>query len=180
MLTTEPKVLGAGRYLRLVTKNQWEYCERTLGVGVVILVATIDGKLILTEQFRPSVGKMVIELPAGLVGDHQGAEAETMESAARRELLEETGYEANTIISLTDGPTSSGLTNEMVNFYLATNLKKVGPGGGDATENITVHEIPLSEVERWAKTRQSEGVLVDPKIFAGVYFAAVPFAGGRR
>jgi len=164
--------LGSGRFLRLVARDTWEYVYRTGDVRVVIVVAVTDSaELVLVEQFRPSVGTQIIELPAGLAGDEPGLESETLEEAAGRELLEETGFEAHAIRHLTSGPVSPGITNEEVSFFHATGLRKVGEGGGTVDENITVHVVPLTEVERWAKARSSNGVKVDLKVYAGLYFA---------
>src|SRR3546814_3091188 len=68
-------------------------------------------------------------MPAGLVGDL--GDADTIESAARRELLEETGWQAEHIDLLMIGPTSSGLSNEMIAFVRARGLTRIDAGGGD-------------------------------------------------
>ena len=49
-------------------------------------------------------------------------------------------------------------------------IEKKGPGGGDSTESIKVHEIPLGEVDDWLEKIKEKGILVDPKVFAGLYF----------
>ena len=90
--------------------------------------------------------------------------------AARRELIEETGFEAGLIEALTQGPSSSGLTSETVTLFLATQLRRVGEGGGVGHEGITVHEVPLPQVHRWLEAKSKSGVLVDPKVYAGLYF----------
>jgi len=175
MKTTAPRVVSEGKFVRLLIKDGWEYVERPNCTGVVIIVAmTVDGKLLFTEQFRIPVGKPVIEFPAGLVGDRTGQEAEAsgkedLTQAARRELLEETGYEAKRILPLADGPTSAGLTNELVWLVQAVGLTKRSAGGGEAYERITVHEVPLGKVERWLRRQAQRGKLVDPKVYAGLY-----------
>src|SRR5436190_21784999 len=90
------EVLYEGKFRRYVRRGGWEYVARRNVTGIVgIIAVTDDGKLVLVEQFRPPVGKNVIEIPAGLAGDVAGSEHEALAEAARRELLEETGYEAS-------------------------------------------------------------------------------------
>ncbi len=169
----ELKVLGQGNFVRLVNVDSWEYVERLHSRGVAVMIpVTDDGKLVLVEQYRPAVSARVVELPAGLVGDIPGEANESTEAAAQRELIEETGYEAGEIKWLLCGPPAPGLCRETLNFYLCTQLVKRSAGGGDETEDITVHEVPLGEVESWLHARvKADGVLIDPKIFAGLYFA---------
>lgn len=165
-------VLGAGRFLRLVSAAGWEYVERTNAAAVVGVAAiTGDGRLLLVEQFRPAVGGSVIELPAGLVGDATGFEAEAIEEAVVRELEEETGYRARGFRRLSVGPSSSGLTSEIVHLFWAEGLEKVGPGGGDGTERITVHEVPLASAGEWLEGRAAAGVMADFKVHAALWWA---------
>jgi len=93
-----------------------------------------------------------------------------MEAAARRELLEETGYKAEHLSLLVGGPVSSGLSAEIITFFQALDVVKKGPGGGDVTESIKVHEIPLKEADLWLYEMEQKGFLVDPKVYVGLYF----------
>ena len=122
------------------------------------------------EQYRIPVHARTIELPAGIIGDEPGSSEESHAEAARRELVEETGFEADHIEALTHGPSSGGLTSETVTLFHATRLRRVGAGGGVAHEDITVHEVPLAEVHAWLEAKARSGVLVDPKVYAGLYF----------
>lgn len=165
------ETLHRGRHLSLVRRGHWEFATRHGATGVVALVAvTDDAKLLLVEQARPPIGKRAIELPAGLAGDIAGAESELLETAARRELLEETGYEAQEVRFLTEGPSSAGLTDEMITFFLMTGLTKTGDGGGDASEDIVVHEVPLAEMPDWLENRRRAGCAIDPKIYVGLFW----------
>ena len=170
---TNKHIIASGKYLRFVSVNEWEFVERTNASGVVVIVAvTDDGKLILTEQYRTPVDGRVIELPAGLAGDAEGCKTELLSEAARRELLEETGYHAESFTRLAAGPSSAGLTSEVITFFLATGLKKVAAGGGDASEDIQVHEVPFMESRNWLEERSQAGVHVDPKLYAALLLAA--------
>jgi ADP-ribose pyrophosphatase len=160
----------AGRYLSLLERDGWEFASRSNASGVVVLVpVTGQGEIVLVEQFRKPVGKNVIELPAGLVGDHEDPD-ESILLAASRELKEETGFEAAQLELLMECPSSAGMSDEIVSFVLATGLRRVGPGGGDDSEDIQVHIIPIEEVDQWLQEQQAAGKPMDPKIYAALYW----------
>ena len=160
-----------GEYLQFIKKGHWEYIERINCSGVVIIIAvTNDNKLLLVEQYRIPVENRVIELPAGLAGDIKNKQHEKLEEAAERELIEETGYKAKKMSIITTGPPSAGLSSEMITFIQAQDLEKVSCGGGDHTESILLHEVPLSIIEKWLKEKTKQGMLIDPKIYTGLYF----------
>ena len=167
------ELLGEGKYLRLWTRDGWEYVERHNVRGVVTIIAiTDDRRLLLVEQHRHAVEARVIELPAGLVGDKPGTETEDLALAAQRELLEETGYAAERMELVFDGPLSSGLSSAHLTYYRARGLKKIHEGGGDETEDIVVHAIPLAEVDAWLAAQRARGVLVDPRLYVALHLAA--------
>lgn len=167
----EQETLYAGDYLRLCRTGTWEYVQRVNARGAVVIVAvTPDDRLLLVEQPRPALAAPVIELPAGLVGDIAGAEDEALSVAAARELEEETGWRPKRLSYLTGGPPSAGLSGETLWFYRAHELERTGDGGGDDSEDITVHAIALDEVDVWLADKAAAGVPVDPKVFTGLYF----------
>ena len=166
------EILCDGKHIQLVRQDIWEFTRRKNVSGIVGIVAvTDDRRLVLVEQHRPPVGTRVIELPAGLAGDEKGREEEDLADAARRELLEETGYEARSVERIAAGAASAGMTNEVMTLYRATGLMKTGTGEGDGTEDITVHEVPLEGITRWLSEREREGKLIDLKVYCGLYFA---------
>lgn len=168
----QPKeVLYEGRFIRLIRQGGWEYSERVGISGIVGLIPVTDaGELVLVEQFRVPLGKRVVELPAGLAGDVAGQEGEPLIEAARRELEEETGYRAADIVPVLQGPNSAGSSPHVMTFYLARGLSKVGDGGGDEHEDIQVHIVPLVQVPAWLLEQERAGKVLDPKIYAGLWF----------
>ena len=170
----ETRVLAKGRYLTLVDEGGWEYVTRVGVTGIVVIVAlTEDRRLVLVEQYRRAVHKHVIELPAGLVGDVDGHAAESLLDAAKREMEEETGYAAAEMVRLFEGPIAVGVSDEIVSFFEARGLSRVGAGGGDDTEDITVHEVPLDKLQAFLAAKLEAGLGIDPKIYAGLFLAGV-------
>jgi ADP-ribose pyrophosphatase len=170
------RVLAEGKYVRLVARGRWEWAERTNTSGAVVIVAiTSDRQMVLIEEYRRPLGARVVELPAGLVGDEPGAGDEDLIEAAKRELLEEAGCVSDHWHYLIEGPSSPGLTNERYTMYLALDAKKVSDGGGDESEDIHVCLVPLNQVETWLQEQRRGGLLVDPKVYTGLYFAAKSF-----
>src|SRR6266542_4742597 len=135
-------MLHTGKFLALVKEGRWEYVDRLGATGAAIVVAvTSERKLLLVEQYRIPVHARTIELPAGIIGDEADKGDEEHTEAARRELLEETGYAAETIKPIMTGAASGGLASELITLFKASGLRRVHAGGGVAGENITVHEV---------------------------------------
>ena len=158
-----------GKWLRMKKRGRWEFVERTNagGMAVIIVAATPEGNLLFVEQDRIPVESKTIEMPAGLIGDID--EAESIELAASRELLEETGWQASRIDLLMVGPTSSGMSNERVAFVRARGLVRMHAGGGDASEQILVHEVPIAQAPAWLAGKMAEGYQLDAKLWAGLW-----------
>lgn len=167
---TETQTLCNGTWLRLKKRGRWEYAERTNpGGGVMIVAVTPEDRILFVEQYRPAIECTTIEMPAGLVGDVAGSADESAVDAAHRELVEETGYRAGRIEFLMAGPTSAGMSNEILAFVRAYDLERTHTGGGDETEDIHVHEIPRTEAAAWLVEKIRAGYSIDPKMFAGLY-----------
>jgi ADP-ribose pyrophosphatase len=158
-------------HLELVQDGRWVFTRRPNASGVVALVAITPAReLLLVEQYRIPVQATVIELPAGLVGDEQVDESFAV--ASGRELEEETGWRPASCRMLFRGPSSAGLTNELVTFMQARDLVQVGAGGGVAGERITVHRVPLAGLATWLSARAAEGAFIDHKIYAALWWLA--------
>ena len=171
MNQTTRTTLYTGKFLALVKDGHWEFADRVNATGAAIIIAvTTEQKVLLVEQYRTPVHARTIELPAGIIGDEPGSTNESIAEAARRELLEETGYTAEHIEAVTTGPSCSGITSERVTLFRALGLRRVGKGGGVANENIEVHEIPRTAIVDWLATKAKTGVLIDPKVYAGLFF----------
>jgi ADP-ribose pyrophosphatase len=168
----EKEILAEGKFVRLVKRGRWEWVERTnCSSAVVIVPVTREKQAVFIEQYRYPLDARVIEFPAGLVGDDPGKDGEEWITAAKRELLEETGYASEQWKYLLEGPSSPGLATESYAMFLATDAVRVSDGGGDGTEDITVHLVPLPEAEAWLTQKRQAGLQVDPKIYAGLFFA---------
>jgi ADP-ribose pyrophosphatase len=159
-----------GQWLGISERDGWEFATRTNASAVAVLIPVTDaGDLVLVEQYRIPVRARVIELPAGLAGDGEHA-GESLLNAAARELEEETGYVAQRLEWLLECPSTAGLSDEVVTFFVARGLERVGPGGGDASEDIRVHLVPLQNAGEWLGQQQAAGKLLDPKVFSALYF----------
>jgi ADP-ribose pyrophosphatase len=112
--------------------------------GAVAVLAINDSQQILMiRQYRQPVRQYLWEIPAGLL-DVQG---ESLESAAKRELIEETGYQANQLSKLIDFYTTPGGNNEMIRIFLAENLEFVGrPDNPEGEEReLQIEWVPFQE-----------------------------------
>jgi ADP-ribose pyrophosphatase len=157
------EVAWAGRWLEVRKAGSWEYAERIGNIGAAVIVAIDDaGQVLLVEQQRVPVGGPCLELPAGLVGDED--DGESIEHAANRELEEETGYRAATIECLGRFQSSPGMTSEYFELVRATGLTRVGEGGGEGDEAITIHHVPLADLPAFVAERRAAGVAVDSKM----------------
>ena len=108
--------------------------------GGVVIVATVDNKLLMVNQFRYPIYKDELELPAGKL-----EVGENPDLACKRELEEETGYVTDKWTSLGYIYTSPGFSDEKLYLYKAENLRytHIHPDDGEILENIS---YPLEEV----------------------------------
>lgn len=106
---------------------------------VCALVLTSENKVVLAEQFRPGVEKVLLELPGGAVD-----KGETSEEAMRRELLEETGYEGD--LEFVGTSIRDGYSTGIRYNFVVTNAKKISEQNQEEDEwRIDVVEMPLDE-----------------------------------
>lgn len=156
------EVVWQGRYVTAKRRGRWEYVGRARNIRAAVILATVDGDVLLVEQYRVPLSKVCLELPAGLIGDD--AEGEDDLAAAGRELEEETGYRAGRLEDLGTFYSSPGMVSESFTLVRATELVRVGPGGGTEHENITVHRVPLRDVPAFVEAKRAEGCGVDVRV----------------
>jgi ADP-ribose pyrophosphatase len=159
----EPEeIMWQGRFITAKRRGKWEYVSRARGIKAAVILAVADGHVVLVEQYRVPLGANCLELPAGLIGDHNDGE-DALTSAAR-ELEEETGYRAETFETIGEFFSSPGMVSESFTLVRATGLTKVADGGGIDDENIIVHRVPLSDLPDFVRHKRSDGCVIDVKL----------------
>lgn len=167
--------LHKGEFLEVLRDRHWEYVRRVKATGAVVIIAvTAADELVLVEQTRIPLQGKTIELPAGIVGDSDALASEGFEAAALRELLEETGFRGASAEIVTQGPTAAGMSSEQLTLVRVQGLVREHSGGGVDGEDITVHLVPLAAVHRWLQGKHAEGYFIEPRIYAGLWFANNP------
>lgn len=162
-MTSEPvEIMWQGRFIVAKREGHWEYVSRARNINAAVILAIDDGHVLLVEQYRFPLKAPCLELPAGLVGDDE--EGEAVEIAAARELEEETGYRAGTIEAIGRFASSPGMVSETFDLVRASDLTKVGEGGGVENERITVHRVPLGEVVQFVAAKRNQGFVIDVKL----------------
>jgi ADP-ribose pyrophosphatase len=162
-LITEPEeIMWQGKFVTAKRRGRWEYVSRARGIKAAVILAVEDGHVLLVEQYRVPLGANCIELPAGLIGDHD--EGEDVLTSAKRELEEETGYRAANLEIIGEFFSSPGMVSESFTLVRASSLTKIGEGGGVDGENITVHRVALVALSDFVETKRQEGCVIDVKL----------------
>lgn len=156
------EMMWSGKYIEAKRKGRWEFVGRANGIGAAVIVAIDGDHILLVEQYRVPLGAPCLELPAGLVGDID--KGETVEASAARELEEETGYRPDRIEVVGRFASSPGMVSETFTLVRAQGLTKVGEGGGEAHEGITVHRVELTKVPGFVAAKRAGGCFIDVKL----------------
>lgn len=109
---------------------------------VNVVAVTADDRVVLIRQYRHGSAAVHFEIPAGTTDPDDTA----LESAARRELLEETGYSGGTWSLLMTVSANPALQNNLTYTYLAEGVTP-GAASPDESEDIRVHLVPITEIE---------------------------------
>jgi len=129
--------------------------------AVVPFVA--EDEILLVRQYRYALGKETLEIPAGKLDP-----GETPEECVRRELLEETGYEAGELNFLYTYAPAIGYSNELIHIYSARSLKKT---------KKKIDEREISSVKSYSTRRLrkmiKKGLLADGKTLLALFFAGI-------
>jgi ADP-ribose pyrophosphatase len=158
-----------GRFITAKQRGRWEYVSRSHGIRAAVILAIEEGPgiephIVLVEQYRVPLGRVCLELPAGLVGDDESDDGENTLAAAQRELEEETGYRASRWEDLGEYYSSPGMVSESFTLLRATGLTKVGEGGGTGGEDIAVHRVPLAGIGETIEQFRANGAGIDVKL----------------
>jgi len=143
--------------------------------AVAIVLENVETKkIILVDQFRYASLKQserngwLLEIVAGLI-DH----GETPEECARREIMEETGFQVGTLKKITTYFPSAGISDERVHLFYAQvdNSCKIAPGGGvqDEQEDLAILEVEFNEL----LDQIEDGTIVDGKTIVGLQWLAL-------
>lgn len=157
------ETMWQGKFITAKKQGRWEYVSRARGIRAAVIVAIDEeGHLILLDQYRVSLGRRCLEMPAGLIGDEEAGEP--MEIAAARELEEEAGYRPARIESLGEYFSSPGMVTESFTLVRAHGLTRVSEGGGTHEEDIIVHHVKINEVPAFVETCRARGMAIDVKL----------------
>ncbi|MGB2842777.1 MAG: NUDIX hydrolase [Halobacteriota archaeon] len=159
--TIESKQIYEGRIVNLrvdtvsLPDGRTKLREIVVHPGAAAIVPLMNEEVLLVEQYRKAVDSPTLEIPAGTI-----EEGESPEECAKRELIEETGFQATKLDKLIEFYPSPGFSSEIIHIFKASGLKKVS----DAEAELPIKFVRLSEL--LMKIRKGE--IKDGKTVIGV------------
>ena len=144
--------------------------------AAAIIPFITDDEILMVKQFRYALGRETLEIPAG-----KADPGESLETCARRELIEETGYEAQALKWVYTYAPAIGYSNELIHIYTGHNLKKVHEKI-DEREIDSIERVPILKLKEMIK----KNLILDGKTLIGLSIMGVlggesnHFLGGRK
>ncbi len=128
--------------------------------GAIMLIPIIEDKILLIREYRPTVGQWLYQLPAGTI-----EKGESPKQTASRELVEEIGYSSRKIKFLFKSYTTPGISNEVMHFFLAEDLK-------EATQNLDANEVIEVKPTKITKILEmiKSGKIKDDNTISGIMY----------
>jgi ADP-ribose pyrophosphatase len=142
------------------TEAEFDYLSEP--ESVVVLPFTQYGKVVVVDEWRQAVERLNRGLPAGSIEDDD----EDRFAAARRELREETGYEAGTLSHLTSVEPANGFSDAVFHYFVARECERTGEQDLDYNESIAVETTTLDELV----TKAEAGELRDGRTVTGILY----------
>jgi 8-oxo-dGTP pyrophosphatase MutT (NUDIX family) len=107
-----------------------------------VVAVTADDQVVMVRQYRPGIAQVHYEIPAGVIDEKDAG----TEAAARRELLEETGYGGGRWSPLLVLSANPALQTNLTHSYLAEGVTLQAPADPDATEDLRLHLVPVTDL----------------------------------
>ena len=139
--------------------EHWDFVSHRKGAACTVAVLD-DKRILLVRQYRPALERYTLELPAG----SRDSKEEDTRVCAERELFEETGYKAGKMKKLLSLKSTVAFCDELIDVYLATDLKKEGAQSLDPAESIDLKAFSLDELLEMI----SDFTIQDAKTVAGI------------
>lgn len=134
-------------------------CENPDWVNVIAL--NENGEVVLIEQFRHGIEKIILEIPGGMIDG-----AEDSQTGAMRELLEETGFTSEKWVFLGESNPNPAIQNNRMFHYLALDCRKSGETEFDEHESVVTKLVPLADCEKLIET----GEIAHSLVVAAFYY----------
>lgn len=140
--------------IELPSGKRREWIRLHFGVSAAVLPMTHEGRILLARGYRHGLGRVVHALPGGVAKQDEGADA-----CARRELLEETGYEAPKLLPLYEGNNLTAYLEGTLHLYFARDCKPTGKVP-DPDEVLAVEQLTIRDALDRARRGEFESAVV--------------------